>query len=82
MPWDVKLGPVAGLLAAICWLLPTLGAGQAVDLAQSVGPTDINVHRVLLYRNGDVEDSDLARSRRNVLVWLPSTHTSFEQPAA
>ena len=68
MPWDVKLGLLPGLLAAICCLLPTPGAAQFVDLAQTVGPTDINVHRILLYRNGGVEDSDQARSRRNVLV--------------
>lgn len=66
MPWEVRRKQVPLLLAAVCclWVGPANGD-------PSSNP-DINVHRVLLYRNGGLEDSDLARSRRNVLVGAPA----------
>ncbi len=62
MPWEVRRRRVPSLLAAVCCLL--LGPAHGDP---SSNP-DINVHRVLLYRNGGLEDSDQARSKRNVLV--------------
>ena len=60
-----------GLAAAVLLLMATSGGAQnTMGYYNNMGPTDINVHRVALFRNSAVEDHNLARSKRNVLVSL------------
>jgi hypothetical protein len=60
-----------GLAAATLILMAASGGAQnSLNYYNNMGPTEINVHRVSLFRNSAVEDHNVARSKRNVLVSL------------
>ena len=68
MPTKYK---ATGLAAAMLILMAASGGAQnTMKYYSNMGPTEINVHRVSLYRNSAIEDHNVARSKRNVLVSL------------